>query len=965
MSLMLELGNGGLNNNGKEFVLTFMDSLRYNYDLELFIATSEETEVNVNVTAPKWPLANLDQSFTIRSGEVKQLFISNSLRNIGTAISGKGIYVSADNNIVVYGVNKEDYSNDAFLGLPTDVLGNRHFTVSYSPAFRKCEVVIAAVEDDTSIRIKLPVSDPAVSVNYQGLLYGNGGVINIVLDRFSTFQFQSVGDLTGSRIDSDKPVSVFSGNMKTNIGTGSTQDHLVEQIPPVEAWGKRFATVPTPYRTTGDYFRFIASEDDTVVNVTRHGTHSLANAGQYLQLLIPSNEFNLVSSNKAILVVMFVLSQLTQFDEEEADPSMILIPPIQQWASDYTFATPKFSLGSYENFFMLAIDSVETSGLMLNGRPMVPEGNWTSIPGTNLVGAFVSLPEGVHRVRHISPIVLFAGYLYGKALSETYGFPTGMRLAPINALCTATSSTDGDGVDNDCDGFIDEELCLPGDDDDDDMDGYLDEDCAKTIPVDGFWSDWGAWGDCSQDCGEGMQTRTRSCDAPAPAFDGQPCAGDNNDTQLCVISSPCYNSALGTFYRSLQDQAVSSLPEPPFASVPELFGNSDVISTTDRDTKYNTEMRTHVFETGESQSWAVAESGQSELMTSVGWDGYYPTSVSTQNTGSYRSERSFPSQTGIISSLSGDAYHDADILIHPETDRTIVGNVLQTVTVYSLSASHQSSLRSNGIESLDAYPSPNTMSRSVSSMKSPHDLRTDAFGELSLHTGDVRRNTHWEMSFGEVSFSGTSVTYFTYSDRYATTRLDGHSTVEVNELYPTPVAETLSNSFGVEETDILKPISSGLVDVSQSIAQITETPAAVISAESAHIVTSGPCTVSHGAEAPSPSSSLQAKSPVRRLLSSSCICPCSKITNLNKDELDEVTRRIGQRLALDKANLSATIRKHISVWDARSSSRTIGVVGVSLIIGVISGVILLDVGALFRDFKTLYRDVRTLCASKV
>ena len=40
---------------------------------------------------------------------------------------------------------------------------------------------------------------------------------------------------------------------------------------PVDTWGKKFAIVPTPERTTGDNIRFIGSEDRTSVSVRCSG----------------------------------------------------------------------------------------------------------------------------------------------------------------------------------------------------------------------------------------------------------------------------------------------------------------------------------------------------------------------------------------------------------------------------------------------------------------------------------------------------------------------------------------------------------------------------------------------------------------------------------------------------------------------------------------------------------------------
>ncbi|XP_062620618.1 coadhesin-like, partial [Saccostrea cucullata] len=57
-------------------------------------------------------------------------------------------------------------------------------------------------------------------------------------------------------------------------------------------------------------------------------------------------------------------------------------------------------------------------------------------------------------------------------------------------------------------------------------------------PVDGHWSGWTAWGDCSVSCGGGSQQKNRYCSNPSPQNGGLPCLGTNTDTQTCN-PSPC------------------------------------------------------------------------------------------------------------------------------------------------------------------------------------------------------------------------------------------------------------------------------------------------------------------------------------------------------------------------------------------------------------------------------------------
>ena len=57
------------------------------------------------------------------------------------------------------------------------------------------------------------------------------------------------------------------------------------------------------------------------------------------------------------------------------------------------------------------------------------------------------------------------------------------------------------------------------------------------ISVDGKWSSWGAYGSCSETCGPGTKSRSRSCNNPAPAHGGAACAGSGTESVNCVITS--------------------------------------------------------------------------------------------------------------------------------------------------------------------------------------------------------------------------------------------------------------------------------------------------------------------------------------------------------------------------------------------------------------------------------------------
>ncbi|CAH1773904.1 unnamed protein product, partial [Owenia fusiformis] len=51
--------------------------------------------------------------------------------------------------------------------------------------------------------------------------------------------------------------------------------------------------------------------------------------------------------------------------------------------------------------------------------------------------------------------------------------------------------------------------------------------------VNGKWGAWSSMTECNRQCGGGKQYRVRDCDSPAPANGGEDCSGEKYDITTC------------------------------------------------------------------------------------------------------------------------------------------------------------------------------------------------------------------------------------------------------------------------------------------------------------------------------------------------------------------------------------------------------------------------------------------------
>ena len=250
------------------------------------VTVTVETLTGFNFTG----IATNNGTLTVEIPNTFQVF-SNS-----TTERNKRISVTAEgqSNIVVYGLNYNPTTSDAYLALPCDQLPveqYEYYGISYlDSSSRLSQILIVGCEDDTLVQV---------------------GSQSISLNRLETHLFESNTDITGTRLLSNRPLVVYPGHECTHVPVDTIAcDHITEQVPPTATWGRNFLSASFSGRSSGEIYRMLASQDTTTVIVSCNGfseTYNLASPGTWQEFSTPDMSFCSITSDKPLLVMQFAL----------------------------------------------------------------------------------------------------------------------------------------------------------------------------------------------------------------------------------------------------------------------------------------------------------------------------------------------------------------------------------------------------------------------------------------------------------------------------------------------------------------------------------------------------------------------------------------------------------------------------------------------------------------------------------
>ena len=316
--------------------------------------TAFNNPARVRVQTPIWSGGNVNQSIDIPARSSRTFNLTNRLRSSGIGIHDNTVIITSDVDVSVFGYNFEDDAAEGFLVLPVGGLGSEYYAATYWPPITQTQFGILALEDNSIIDV-IFVSSRGVEFTYEQNVYRSGDSLRLTLNQYQTFQIQAAADLTATRIRSNKKLAVFSGNIDAGVNIRDPSNHLVEQMPPVYTYGYTFVALYIPGKSRGSRLKFVGATNQTEVIVDGQYYRTITESDGFQELDIPTGRFVYIQADQPILVTQYFFSEV--MSGGSGDPSMTLLPPLNQWDNEFRFVTHDLS---DVNYLMVVLDGART-----------------------------------------------------------------------------------------------------------------------------------------------------------------------------------------------------------------------------------------------------------------------------------------------------------------------------------------------------------------------------------------------------------------------------------------------------------------------------------------------------------------------------------------------------------------------------------------------------------------------------
>lgn len=277
--------------------------------------------------------------------------------NLSTGRS-HGFHITTDRPVVAYQMLPYQAASAATTGatllLPTSAWDTNYVAVFAAKAAKFMgmdipgSMTVVAKEDQTAVKIR---PNQMIKQGYDVAEVPANTVGTYLLNAGETIEFMQSEDLTGSPIESDKPIGVFAGHLGLRVpDQADWSDHAEQQIPPVRALGSEYAVVSYRDRVPGynenRMHRIVGAVDGTILTFEPPipGAPSDIDLGEAIEFTT-DEPYVVKSQDKDHPFLAFTyMSGSSNLAEQGApagygDPDFVRVVPGLQYLKRYVFFT--------------------------------------------------------------------------------------------------------------------------------------------------------------------------------------------------------------------------------------------------------------------------------------------------------------------------------------------------------------------------------------------------------------------------------------------------------------------------------------------------------------------------------------------------------------------------------------------------------------------------------------------------
>lgn len=468
--------------------------------MQLFISSKVKAKVRVQTPSIINDNARIDREYSLEPNKVTRISIPTTYMSVNSQTkTGYGILVTSTKPISVSTYQAWMGNGELARHLPIESWGKNYYTANMYQdrygrdgdyKYRPSQILVIASRDNTVVSYT-PTWDTEGGADMPSARKGQ--TQTITLEKGETYLIKGKidenynkewsTDLSGTFIQSNKPVGIISGHVKVAIlrypdvlpptGMFAAEAHFVrnnvhDAMLPIEMSGTEFVTIPsmyTPLRNQGagesgaqigieddrgDVVRFIALEDGTRISRMRSDGSGFA-AERLLRkgesfLATTLTESTFWKADKPVIGTQYgkayakVLPPMIRKDGEGTQghptvesgmPMMEYVPSVDRWTNYGVFHAPE----GMDNFLNIVFKMEDIGKIKVDGRNLSSAfgGAMRPLQGTPYSIIRTPVGSGDHDIESVDPKVRWMAWTYGSLdglqQGRAYGTPLSIDLS--------------------------------------------------------------------------------------------------------------------------------------------------------------------------------------------------------------------------------------------------------------------------------------------------------------------------------------------------------------------------------------------------------------------------------------------------------------------------------------------------------------------------------------------------------